>query len=126
MDNADRRDQSGLTKVEDLERVVRLRKYRHCAAEYLKLAKEPNTMQVVANRYLRIAAYYLELADAEDTNEGEAELIDATPRPVAEERGTTNADRLCRVAQDIDRLGEPDLGGQAAATRSKEPAGEPA
>jgi hypothetical protein len=37
MDNADGKDQSGLTKVEDLEHVVRVRKYRHCAAEYLKL-----------------------------------------------------------------------------------------
>ena len=59
-------------------------KYWHCAAEYLKLAKEPNTMQVVADRYLRIAAYYSELADTEDTNEGEAKLIDATPRPAHE------------------------------------------
>jgi hypothetical protein len=123
MDNADRKDQPGLTKVEDLERVVRVRKYWHCAAEYLKLAKEPNTMQVVADRYLRIAAYYSELADTEDTNEGEAKLIDATPRPVSGEQDTTNADRL---AQDIDRLDERDLGGQLAATRSKAPAGEPA
>jgi hypothetical protein len=123
MDNADRKDQPGLTKVEDLERVVRVRKYWHCAAEYLKLAKEPNTMQVVADRYLRIAAYYSELADTEDTNEGEAKPIDATPRPVSGEQDTTNADRL---AQDIDRLDERDLGGQLAATRSKAPAGEPA
>ena len=45
MDNSDQKDQHGPTKVEDLERVVRVRKYRHCAAEYLKLAKEPNTMR---------------------------------------------------------------------------------
>ena len=126
MDNGDRKDQPGPTKVEDLERVVRVRKYRHCAAEYLKLAKEPNTMRVVGDRYLRIAAYYAELADTEDTNEGEAKLIDATPRPVSGEHDTTNADRLRRVAQDIDRLDERDLGGQLAATRSKAPAGEPA
>ena len=83
-------------------------------------------MQVVADRYLRIAAYYSELADTEDTNEGEAKLIDATPQPVSGEQDTTNADRLRRVAQDIDRLDERDLGGQLAATRSKAPAGEPA
>jgi hypothetical protein len=126
MDNADRKDQSGLTKVEDLEHVVRVRKYRHCAAEYLKLAKEPNTMQVVADRYLRIAAYYSELADTEDTNEGEAKLIDAAPQLASQERDVTNGDRLRRVAQEIDRLDERDLGGQLAATRSKAPAGEPA
>ena len=126
MDNADRKDQPGLTKVEDLERVVRVRKYWHCAAEYLKLAKEPNTMQVVADRYLRIAAYYSELADTEDTNEGEAKLIDAAPQLVSQEPDVTNADRLRRVAQDIDRLGEPDLGDQLAAKHPKAPAGEPA
>jgi hypothetical protein len=77
MDNADQKDQPGPTEVEDLERVVTVRKYRHCAAEYLKLAKEPNTMREVADRYLRIAAYYSELADTEDTentNEGDAKL----------------------------------------------------
>jgi hypothetical protein len=121
MDNGDRKDQPGPTKVEDLERVVRVRKYRHCAAEYLKLAKEPNTMRVVGDRYLRIAAYYAELADTEDTNEGEAKLIDAAPQLVSH---VTNADRLRRVAQDIDRLGEPDLGDQLAAKHPKAPAGD--
>jgi hypothetical protein len=125
MDNADQKDQPGPTKVEDLERVVRVRKYRHCAAEYLKLAKEPNTMREVGDRYLRIAAYYSELADNEDTNEGEAKLIDAAPPPVSQER-MTDADRLRRVAQDIDRLGEPDLGEKVVAKRPKAPAGEPA
>jgi hypothetical protein len=126
MDNADRKDQPGLTKVEDLERVVTVRKYRHCAADYLKLAKEPNTMREVAERYLRIAAYYLELADTEDTDEGDAKLVDAAPQLVSQERDVTNADRLRPVAQDIDRLDERDSGGQLAATRSKAPAGEPA
>jgi hypothetical protein len=126
MDNADQKDQPGPTKVEDLERVVRVRSYRHCAAEYLKLAKEPNTMREVAERYLRIAAYYLELADTEDTDEGDAKLVDATPQLVSQERDVTNADRLRPVAQDIDRLDERDSGGQLAATRSKAPAGEPA
>ena len=126
MDNADQKDQPGPTKVEDLERVVRVRKYRHCAAEYLKLAKEPNTMREVGDRYLRIAAYYSELADNEDTDEGNAKLVDAAPQLVSQERDVTNGDRLRRVAQEIDRLDERDLGGQLAATRSKAPAGEPA
>ena len=126
MDNADQKDQPGPTKVEDLERVVRVGKYRHCAADYLKLAKEPNTMREVADRYLRIAAYYSELADNEDTNEGAATLVDAAPQLVSQERDTTNADRLRRVAQDIDRLDERDLGDQLAAKGSKAPAGESA
>src|ERR1700719_2568817 len=124
MDNADQKDQPGPTKVEDLERVVRVRKYRHCAAEYLKLAKEPNTMREVGDRYLRIAAYYSELAGTEDTDEGEAKLIDAAPELASQERDVTNGDQLRRVAQEIDRLDERDLGGQLAATRSKAPAGE--
>jgi hypothetical protein len=74
VDNPDQKDQPGLTK-----RVVSVRKYRQCAADYLKLAKEPNTMREVAERYLRIAAYYLELADTEDTDEGDAKLVDAAP-----------------------------------------------
>ena len=126
MDNADQQDQPGRTKVEDLERVVMARKYRHCAADYLKLAKVPNTMREVAERYLRIAAYYLELADTEDTDEGDAKLVDAAPQLVSQERDVTNADRLRRVAQDIDRLDKGDLGGHLAATHSKAPAGEPA
>lgn len=129
MDNADQKDQPEPTKVEDLERVVRVRKYRHCAAEYLKLAKEPNTMREVADRYLRIAAYYSELADdedTEDTNEGDATLVDAAPQLASQERHVRNGDRLRRVAQEIDRLDERGLGGQLAATRSKAPAGEPA
>jgi hypothetical protein len=52
----------------------------------LKLAKEPNTMREVAERYLRIAAYYLELADTEDTDEGDAKLVDAAPQLVSQER----------------------------------------
>jgi hypothetical protein len=53
------------TRVEDLERVVKVRKYQHCEAEYSRLAKEPNTMPEVRDRYLRIANYYRELADTE-------------------------------------------------------------
>jgi hypothetical protein len=51
------------TSVEDLERVVKMRKYQHCEAEYSRLAKEPN--KKVRDRYLRIAQYYRELADTE-------------------------------------------------------------
>ena len=54
------------TRVEDLER-VKMRKYQHCEAEYSRLAKEPNTMPEVRDRYLRIAQYYRELADTEPT-----------------------------------------------------------
>ena len=53
------------TSVEDLERVMKMRKYQHCEAEYSRLAKEPNTMPKVRDRYLRIAQYYRELADTE-------------------------------------------------------------
>jgi hypothetical protein len=55
------------TSVEDLERVVKMRKYQHCEAEYSRLATEPNTMPKVRDRYLRIAQYYRELADTEPT-----------------------------------------------------------
>jgi hypothetical protein len=53
------------TSVGDLERVVKVRKYQHCEAEYAKLAIEPNTMPEVRDRYLRIAQYYRELAETE-------------------------------------------------------------
>jgi hypothetical protein len=55
------------TSVGDLERVVKVRKYDHCRAEYTKLASEPNTMPEVRDRYFRIAQYYKELADTEPT-----------------------------------------------------------
>ncbi len=45
MDSEDRKNNVGdKTRVEDLERVVKVRKYQHCEAEYSRLAKEPNTM----------------------------------------------------------------------------------
>jgi hypothetical protein len=53
------------TRMEDLERVVKVRKYRHCEAEYSRLANEPNAMPQVRDRYLRIAQYYRELAETE-------------------------------------------------------------
>jgi hypothetical protein len=66
MDGEDRKNEVGRkTRLEDLERVVKMRKYQHCEAEYSQLAKEPNTMPEVRDRYLRIAQYYRELAETE-------------------------------------------------------------
>ena len=64
------------TSVGDLERVVKVRKYQHCQAEYAKLAMEPNTMPEVRDRYLRIAHYYRELADTEPVGVRAAKLDD--------------------------------------------------
>jgi hypothetical protein len=64
------------TPVEDLERLVRVRKYQHCEAEYSKLANEPSTMSQVRDRYLRIARYYRELADTEPTGSRAAKRAD--------------------------------------------------
>ena len=42
MDNEDRKNQvAHKTSVEELERLVKVRKYQHCEAEYSKLANEP-------------------------------------------------------------------------------------
>jgi hypothetical protein len=49
----------------DLDRVVKVRKYEHCRADYMKLAMESNTMPEVRDRWLRIAQYYQDLADTE-------------------------------------------------------------
>ena len=65
MDGGDRKNEVHKTRVEDLERVVKVRKYQHCEAEYSQLAKEPNTIPEVRDRYLRIAQYYRELAETE-------------------------------------------------------------
>ncbi len=68
MDTADSKNEVGRkTRLEDLERVVKVRKYQHCEAEYSRLAKEPNAMPEVRDRYLKIAQYYRELADTEPT-----------------------------------------------------------
>ena len=68
MESAEKKAEAGnKTSLGDLERVVKVRKYDHCRAEYTKLAMEPNTMQVVRDRYFRIAQYYQELADTEPT-----------------------------------------------------------
>src|ERR1700730_7309438 len=73
MDNGDGKNQvAHRTSVGDLERLVRVRKYRHCEAEYSHLAKEPNTMSEVRDRYLRIAQYYRELAETEPLGTSEA------------------------------------------------------
>jgi hypothetical protein len=66
MDTEGRKNEVGhKTSLGDLERAVKVRKYQHCEAEYSQLAKEPNTMPEVRDRYLRIAQYYRELADTE-------------------------------------------------------------
>ncbi len=77
MDDTERKDRNNAAyggTVEDLQRVVRARKYRFCAAEYSQLAEGANNMPQVRNRYLKIAQYYRELADAEgagfEDNEG--------------------------------------------------------
>jgi hypothetical protein len=64
MDGAEQNSENK-TSLGDLERVVKVRKYQHCEAEYLRLAKEPNTLPEVRERYLRIAHYYRELAETE-------------------------------------------------------------
>jgi hypothetical protein len=66
MDSTEKKAEAGnKTSLGDLERVVKVRKYQHCEAQYLQLAKEPDTMPEVRDRYLRIAHYYRELAETE-------------------------------------------------------------
>ena len=66
MDSAEKKaEAANKTSLGDLERVVKVRKYQHCGADYAKLAVEPNTMPEVRDRYFRIAKYYQELADTE-------------------------------------------------------------
>lgn len=66
MEGAEKKAEAGnKTSLGDLERVVKVRKYQHCEAEYLRLAKEPDTLPEVRDRYLRIAHYYRELAETE-------------------------------------------------------------
>jgi len=74
MDNAERKNNAarGAT-VEDLQRVVRARKYRFCVAEYSQLAEGANVMPAVRDRYLKIAQYYRELAEGEEAGQGESE-----------------------------------------------------
>ena len=81
MDGEDRKNKVGpKTRLEDLERVVKMRKYQHCEAEYSRLAKEPNTMPEVRDRYLRIARYYRELAETEpaDTRAAKRDNLQAS------------------------------------------------
>jgi len=65
------------TSVGDLDRVVKVRKYEHCRADYMKLAMEPNTMPEVRDRWLRIAQYYQDLADTEPAHTTVAKRDDA-------------------------------------------------
>jgi hypothetical protein len=78
MNTADRKTEvAHKTGLEDLERVVKLRKYQHCEAEYSRLAKEPNAMPEVRDRYLRIAQYYRDLAETEPPGMRAAKRDDA-------------------------------------------------
>jgi hypothetical protein len=73
--------------VEDLQRVVRARKYRFCAAEYSQFAEGANVMPDVRNRYLKIAQYYRELADAEGAGSDESESAAGAARgPAAQDQ----------------------------------------
>jgi hypothetical protein len=88
MDNAEPKNNAahGAT-VDDLQRVVRARKYRFCAAEYSQLAEGANVMPDVRNRYLKIAQYYRELAEAEEAGSGESESTAGTARgPAAQDQ----------------------------------------
>ena len=74
MENNERKNNAahGAT-VDDLQRVVRARKYRFCIAEYSQLAEGENIMPEVRDRYLKIAQYYRELAEAEEAGSDESE-----------------------------------------------------
>jgi hypothetical protein len=80
MENGERKNNAahGAT-VEDLQRVVRARKYRFCVAEYSQLAEGENIMPAVRDRYLKIAQYYRELAEAEEVGSGESESAAGAP-----------------------------------------------
>jgi len=63
MDDTERKNKNNAAyggTVDDLQRVVRARKYRFCAAEYSQLAEGATNMPEVRNRYLKIAQYYRE------------------------------------------------------------------
>jgi hypothetical protein len=90
MDDTERNDKNNAAHggtVEDLQRVVRARKYRFCAAEYSQLAEGANNMPKVRDRYLKIAQYYRELAEAEASGSGEGEGAESAPRgPAAQDQ----------------------------------------
>lgn len=83
MDDTERKNKNNAAygeTVEDLQRVVRARKYRFCAAEYSQLAEGENDMPKVRDRYLKIAQYYRELAEAEAAGSAGSEDPEAAPR----------------------------------------------
>jgi hypothetical protein len=84
MENGERKNNAahGAT-VEDLQRVVRARKYRFCVAEYSQLAEGENIMPAVRDRYLKIAQYYRELAEYEEAGSGESESAEGAARGTA-------------------------------------------
>ena len=83
MENNERKNNAahGAT-VEDLQRVVRARKYRFCVAEYSQLA-EGAILPAVRDRYLKIAQYYRELAEAEEAGSSESESAAGVARGAA-------------------------------------------
>jgi len=87
MENGERKNNAahGAT-VEDLQRVVRARKYRFCVAEYSQLAEGANIMPAVRDRYLKIAQYYRELADAEGAGIEDNETPEAATRGPAQDQ----------------------------------------
>ena len=88
MENDERKNNAahGAT-VEDLQRVVRARKYRFCVAEYSQLAEGANIMPEVRDRYLKIAQYYRELAQSEEAGSGETEsTAGAAPGAAAQDQ----------------------------------------
>ena len=90
MDDTERKNKNNAAyggTVDDLQRVVRARRYRFCAAEYSQLAEGATNMPEVRNRYLKIAQYYRELAEAEEAGPGEGESAAGTARgPAAQDQ----------------------------------------
>lgn len=87
MENNERKNNAahGAT-VEDLQRVVRARKYRFCVAEYSQLAEGENIMPAVRDRYLKIAQYYRELAETEEAGSGESENATGAARAAPQDQ----------------------------------------
>ena len=90
MDDTERKNKNNAAyggTVDDLQRVVRARTYRFCAAEYSQLAEGATNMPEVRNRYLKIAQYYRELADAEGAGFEDNETPEAATRgPAAQDQ----------------------------------------
>ena len=84
MDNAERKNNAahGAT-VEDLQRVVRARKYRFCAAEYSSSPRAPTSCPMCATGISTSHNIICELADAEGAGSGESESAASAAREPA-------------------------------------------